>query len=163
MANLIRRHDPAEIASTGAWDPLRVMRDVLRWDPFREMERTLLPVERGFLPTFDVKESKDAYVFRADVPGVRDEDLDISLTGKRLTVSGTRQEEARDESETYYACERTYGSFTRSFTLPEGSDADNVKAEMKDGVLSLVVPKKPEVQAKRIQVRAAGVKDKPKA
>ena len=70
-----------------------------------------------------MKETKDAYVFRADLPGVKDEDLEISLTGNRLTVSGHREQEKREQSETYYATERAYGSFSRTFTLPDGTDA----------------------------------------
>jgi HSP20 family protein len=107
----------------------------------------------GFVPHFDVKESEAGYVFKADLPGVKEQDLDISLTGNRLTVSGKRDAEERHESETYFAFERTYGSFTRSFTLPEGADAEHVQAELKSGVLTLVLPKKPENQPRKINLR----------
>src|SRR5206468_2533929 len=97
-------------------------------------------------------ETKDAYVFRADLPGVKDSDLEISLTGNRLTVSGRREQERQEQGETFYASERSYGSFTRSFTLPEGIDGDNVSADLKSGVLTLSVPKKPEVQPRKVTI-----------
>ena len=107
--------------------PFRVMRDMLRWDPFREVEAVLSPADvRGFAPTFEVTETKDAYLFRADLPGVKEQDLEISLTGTRLSISGHREQERREQSDTFYASERSYGSFTRSFTLPEGVDGENV-------------------------------------
>jgi len=142
MANLIRRTQ----------DPFRIMREMLRWDPYREIDATFGGQERAFAPTFEVKETKDAYVFRADLPGVKDSDLEISLTGNRLQVSGRREQERQDQGETFYASERSYGSFTRAFTLPDGIDGENVTADLKDGVLTLSVPKKPEVQPRKVAV-----------
>jgi HSP20 family protein len=160
MANIIRRYPGQEVAQgSGAWDPFRAVRDAFRWDPFREIEAALGTEYRGagsFAPTFDVKETKDAYVFRADLPGVKEEDLEISLTGNRLAISGHREQESREQGETYYATERTYGAFTRAFTLPEGVDGENVRAELKNGVLHVNVPKKPEVQPRRISVGSGG-------
>ncbi len=75
------------------------------------------------------------------------------MTANRLTISGHREEERRDDDDHYFACERHYGSFSRSFTLPEGVDTEGVQAELKDGVLSVVIPKKPETQPKRISLR----------
>ncbi len=154
MANLIRRNPGYELAQSGAaWDPVRVMRDLLRWDPFREVEAVRGAADdRGFTPTFDVTETKDAYLFRADLPGVKEQDLEISLTGTRLSISGHREQERHEQGDTFYASERSYGSFTRSFTLPEGVDGENVAAELKSGVLTLTVPKKPEVQPKKIAI-----------
>jgi HSP20 family protein len=154
MANLIRRNHGYEVAPIApAWDPFRIMREALGWDPFRDVEAIQSGAEvRSFSPRFDVKETKDAYVFRADLPGVKQDGLEISLTGNRLTISGHREQERREQADTYYASERSYGSFTRSFTLPEGVDAENVRADLKEGVLELTVPKKPEVQPKRITI-----------
>jgi HSP20 family protein len=153
MATLIRRNQ-TEAAPAGAsiWDPFRVMRDVLRWDPYRELEAVTGGEFGVFAPSFDVKENKEGYVFRADLPGVRDEDLEISLTGNRLVISGKREQEKREQGETYYASERSYGAFSRAFTLPDGTDPDNVKADLKNGVLQVIVPKKPEVQPKKITI-----------
>jgi HSP20 family protein len=133
-----------------------MMRDLMRWDPFAEMG--FGRGELAFAPTFEVKETKDAYVFKADLPGILEEDLDVSLTGNRLTVSGKREEEKRQEEDRYYACERTYGSFSRSFTLPEGVDAEHAEADLSSGVLTITLAKKPEVKPKKIEVKKLGVK-----
>ena len=164
MANIIRRRQETAPSVSREWDPWRMMNDLLRWDPFREMGFIRPGVEEGqFLPTFDVRETKDAYIFKADLPGVKESDLDISITGNRLTVSGKREAEEKQEGDTWYAYERSYGSFTRSFTLPEGIDPDHVRAELKEGVLALHVPKRPEVQPKRVQLKSGSEKEKAKA
>jgi HSP20 family protein len=78
------------------------------------------------------------------------------MTGNRLTISGKREAEVEERTDTYYACERSYGSFTRAFTLPEGTDGgDRIRADLKEGVLTLLLPKKPELQPKRIEVKVA--------
>jgi HSP20 family protein len=157
---IIRRAQATEAPARSEWDPFRIMRDLLA-DPFGEMI-PYAPRAPAFLPHFDVKESEAGYVFKADLPGVREQDLDISLTGNRLTVSGKREAEERHEGETYFAVERTYGSFTRSFTLPDGADGEHVQAELKNGVLTLVLPKKPENQPRKISLNA-GLTEKGKA
>jgi HSP20 family protein len=158
MANIVRRGGEGQqhLAQRGEWDPFRMMRDLLRWDPFGEMMAPYGSPERGmmFAPAFEVRETPDAYVFKADLPGVKDEDLEIAVTGNRLTVSGHREAEERREGETFYAFERSYGTFTRAFTLPDGIDADHVQADLRDGVLTVQVPKKPELQPKKIQLKA---------
>jgi HSP20 family protein len=162
MANITRREEGRELARPGLeWDPFRMMRELLR-DPFGELARLPRWEPAGFAPDFEVKETKDGYHFRADLPGVKDADLEISLTGNRLTVSGKRDTEGEKEGETYYAYERRYGSFTRTFTLPEGIDAASVKADLKDGVLTLKVPKLPELQPKKIELRTGGGKEEKK-
>jgi HSP20 family protein len=159
MANLIRRNEGGSLEPSRFFDPFEMMRDLMRWDPFRELgvvgSRAL-----AFAPSFEVKETNDGYVFKADLPGVKEKDLDISLTGNRLTVSGKRDEEEKHEDERYYAYERSYGSFSRSFTLPEGVDAESVQAELRDGVLTLSVAKKPEVKAKKIELKQLGTGEK---
>jgi len=135
------------------WDPFRTMRDLLRWEPFAELAPSFGALESAvFSPAFEVKETKEGFVFRADVPGVKDADLDVKLTQNRLSISGKRESEKTEKSDTFYTAERSYGSFTRSFTLPDGVDADKIRAELKDGVLTLSLPKKPESQAKKIAV-----------
>lgn len=163
MANLIRRENKNVAPSRSEyglgqltnWDPFRVMDALLRWDPFREAGGWSGQVPT-FLPHFDVKETKDGYLFRADLPGVKESDLDISVTGKMLTISGKREEEHREEGEQYYASERSYGAFSRSFSLPDGADLDNVKADLKDGVLTVHLAKKPEVQPKKVAIGNGG-------
>jgi HSP20 family protein len=162
MANIIRRNEresrdvgsrgraPVESLRSSLFDPFRVMSDLLRWDPLSDLERLGGFGPGVFVPAVDVRETSDAYVFRVDLPGVKEEDIEISVTGNRLVLSGEREEETRDEGDRSHAYEITYGSFTRAFTLPDGADADNVRAEMKDGVLHITVPKRPEVQPRRI-------------
>lgn len=142
------------------WDPFRSMRDLLRWDPFQEMTPLLAAPGQTLAPAFDVKETKDAFVFKADVPGIKEQDLEVDVAGNRLTISGKREEEKEDKNETFYTYERSYGSFCRAFTLPGHADTAHVKAEIKNGELTVVVPKTAAAVAKRIPV-ASG--DKPKA
>jgi HSP20 family protein len=139
--------------------PLRTIRDLLRWDPFREMAPIFqgLPVfeREEWNPSFDVTEGKDSYLFKADVPGVKKEDLEISTTGNRLQISGKREVEKETKSETVYSYEREFGSFVRSFTLPEGTDLEHARSELKDGVLTLAIPKLSIAQAKKIPISTA--------
>ncbi|MBS1123035.1 MAG: heat-shock protein Hsp20 [Deltaproteobacteria bacterium] len=141
------------------WDPIRAMRDMLRWDPFREMAPIFpaIPVVT-FNPSFDVTENKDAYVFKADVPGVKKEDLEITTSGNRVQISGKRDTEQETKTDTVYTYERQSGSFARAFTLPEGADLDHAKSELKEGVLTLVVPKQPGKQAKKIPIATGAPK-----
>ena len=106
-------------------------------------------------PAVDIVEEKDRYVLRADVPGVRNEDIDISMDGGVLSISGTRHAEERSEDAGIQRIERSTGRFFRRFTLPETADADGIKARCRDGVLEVSIPKVPEVQARRITVEAA--------
>jgi len=163
MANVaVQRKENGDTAAVARrdWDPYRVMRDMLRWDPFREMAPVLSADVVSYAPAFDVKETKESFVFKADVPGIKEQDIDVNITGNRLTIAGKRDAEKEDKGETFYAYERSYGSFTRTFTLPDQTDAANIKAELKNGELTVVVPKTPAAVAKRIPV-ATG--DKPKA
>ena len=150
--NLIRRLNNRELSNGGTWDPFQVMRDMLRWDPFREESGLPQALRASYTPSFDVRETKDAFHFHADLPGLKEKDLDITFNGNQLTIAGRREEEKRDDAERYHTVERWYGSFARTFSLPEGVDAENVTAELKDGVLRVVVPKRPEVQPRKISV-----------
>lgn len=163
MANLIRRNEKSgTMAPSRRLDPFEVMRDLMRWDPFAEITPTV--GAGAFVPSFDVKETNEAYVFTADLPGVKESDLELSLTGNRLTISGRREEEQEEQDERWYACERSYGAFSRSFTLPEGVDAEHVEAELKDGVLRVIVPKKPEAKPRKIDLKlGSGTQEKAKA
>jgi HSP20 family protein len=156
MANIAVQKEnggkPVPAAPAREWDPFRVMRELMRWDPFTEM--TPIAGEAAFAPAFDVKETKDAFVFKADLPGIQEKDLEVKLTQNRLSISGKREQEKSEKGETFYTYERSYGSFARAFTLPEGVDGDNIKAELKEGVLTLTLPKRPELQPKKIAVKS---------
>lgn len=164
MANIdVRKNDQPQQSTTTAreWEPARLMRSLLSWDPFREMAPFALDRELGFAPAFEVKETKDGYLFKADVPGVKREDIEINLAGNRLSISGKRDAEKEEKSDTIYTYERSYGSFTRSFTMPEGVDTNRIHADLRDGVLTVDVPKKPEAVPKKIAVTTP--QEKPKA
>ena len=158
MINVRKENEPrsAPLARSfeQGWDPFRVIRDMMGWDPFREMT-PYAHTPSGFIPTFEIKESKDGYLFKADVPGVKESDLDVTVTGNRLTIAGRREAEKHEHSDTYYAFERSYGDFTRTFTLPEGVDMSSVHADLKDGVLTLTLRKLPELQPKKIPILSA--------
>ena len=151
MSEIIRKPE----ANVAEWDPMRMMREMLRWDPFSEMAPlvgvpTLARV--GWNPRFEVTETVDAYFFKGDLPGVKREELEISATGNRLQITGKREREQETKSETVFAYEREFGSFMRTFTLPESADVEHAKSELKDGVLTLVIPKKAGMQAKKIAI-----------
>jgi HSP20 family protein len=127
------------------------MREFMRWEPWREPEAMLgMPT---FVPDLDIKETKEAYILKADLPGVREEELTVTVAGNRLTVVGKREAEEKRQGEHYYITERMYGAFTRAFTLPEGADGDKLQAELKDGVLTLVMPKRPEEKTRQVPVK----------
>jgi HSP20 family protein len=160
MANITVRRDNGNKPTTpttweSRWEPFRVMRDLMGWDPFREMTPYLPQGGVEFMPAFEVKETKDGYMFKADVPGVAESDLEVTMTGNRLTISGKREAEKQEQTDTYYTSERSYGSFTRSFTLPDGVDPNSVNASVNQGVLTLSVRKTPEAQPKRIQIQGS--------
>jgi HSP20 family protein len=140
------------------WDPLRMLRELASWDPFREMQPFTRDVAGGFMPAFEIKETDGAYVFHADLPGVKEGDINVTVTGNRLSISGKREAEREEKGDTFYCYERSYGDFSRAFTLPEGVDANGVRADLKDGVLSVTVQKKPESQPKKIAVQSQAKK-----
>jgi len=116
------------------------------------------PVRRenggAFAPAVDVKESDNEYRIRADLPGVKKEDLDISLQDGVLTINAEAKQEKKEEKEgRVIRQERRYGKFVRSMRLGDTVDADKIKAEYKDGVLDLVLPKTEKVKAKKIDVQ----------
>ena len=106
-------------------------------------------------PAVDIIEEKERFVLRADVPGVRPDDIDVSMDSGILSVSGERHPIARDEESGVQRIERATGRFLRRFTLPETANAEAITAKCADGILEVRIPKAPEVQARRISVEAA--------
>jgi HSP20 family protein len=148
MFSLVRRSDfGPDTVLLRAWEPLRRMEEWLELEPVRDTREVA-----AVSPALEVKELGDAYVIKADLPGVDDKDLDISLDDGVLTLSGKRDEEAHDDADSYCACERWYGRFERAVSLPDAA-ADGVVAQLKNGVLTVTVPKRAEVQPKRIPVQ----------
>ncbi|MGA3122322.1 MAG: HSP20 family small heat-shock protein [Polyangiaceae bacterium] len=164
MPNInIRREDGNRPTSSSPvapvrWEPARVLRDLLSWDPFIEMSPLAPHLPAGFTPQFEVKETKDGFVFKADVPGVKESDLQVTVTGNRLAITGKREAEHQEQTDTFYTYERSFGEFTRTFTLPDGVDLANVLADLKEGVLTVTVRKSPALQPKKVEIQTAAKK-----
>jgi len=141
--------------------PYRDMEDwTQRWEdffnrPFLPAMRRLLPGDAGeWSPTIDVMEKDDRYIIKAELPGVKEEDVDVSVTGDMLTISGEKEAEAEEERKGYYYSESSYGSFSRSITMPSTVDPDKIEANYDKGVLEITLPKTPETKPKRVRVIA---------
>jgi HSP20 family protein len=108
-------------------------------------------------PAVDVTEDDKAYKIAAELPGMSEKDIDVSITGDMLVLKGEKRQEREEREKNRYLAERTYGSFQRSFTLPDGIDRDRISAEFSKGVLALTLPKTQEAQKqqKKIEVKAA--------
>lgn len=151
------------------WEPF-----TSRWDPFKEledMERRLAtwfgrPLRRRegekealtvaeWSPLVDIEESEKEYLIKAELPEVKKEDVKISVQEDVLTISGERKSEKEEKGKKYHRVERCYGSFARSFTLPEDADGTKVSAEYKDGVLRIHLPKSEKAKPKAIEVKVA--------
>ena len=113
---------------------------------------------RRWMPPMDLVESGDHFVLRADLPGIREEDVKIELEDSTLTVSGERKSEHEDKQEGYYRVERAFGSFSRSLTLPKGVNAEAVSASFDRGVLEIRIPKPEERKPRRIEIGGAAQK-----
>jgi len=146
--SLIARNNGNGAASTPvrySRDPFQVARDLLSWDPFFGGRQA-----SAFVPAFEVKETTEAFLVKADVPGVNETDLDIAVHNNVLTVSGVRHAEERKEGEAFALYERQYGSFSRSFQLPDTADGERVEAKLDAGVLHLTIWKKAEAKPRKI-------------
>jgi HSP20 family protein len=148
MANIVRGN-----GGNVARDPFALARELLGWDP---LVRYDWPARQGaqaaaaFTPTFNVVEREDGYHISADVPGVRDADLDVTVQDGYLVISGSRAQEQRKEGENYYVYERRYGNFSRAFQLPDNADIEGVEADMKDGVLEIRVGKRASAKPRKV-------------
>ena len=109
----------------------------------------------SYIPAVDVHEEKDAFVLTADLPGVKPEDIEVTAEKGVLTLRGERKSERREDATGYERIERVTGSFMRRFTLPDNVQGEAIKAKFTHGVLSVSIPKKPEVAPKRVTVEAA--------
>lgn len=143
---------------------------LVRWDPFQELvninnrlSRTLgeaypNATEDSFgawAPPVDIFEKNDHLVIRAEIPGVKREDMDVRIENGVLTLHGERKHESEVKEENSYRMERVYGTFTRSFSLPTTVDAGKIAATYKDGILEVTVPKAETAKPKKVEIRAA--------
>jgi HSP20 family protein len=142
---------------------------IMRWDPFGEMQSMFAPMFRssGLLPrlstegdvTFewapnaDISENEKEYLIRASLPGVKKEDIKVHMQEGMITLAGERRQEQEDTNEKFHRVESVYGSFSRSFGLPDNIRGDAVKSEYKDGVLIVHIPKAEKEKAKQISVQ----------
>lgn len=139
MNDIVRRNDPFDIFS--------------RFGDFFERDPFFGPVSRTeWLPPVDIKETAEGYRFYMDVPGLKPGDLDVELHEGVLTIRGSRIEEKREEDKGFVRSERRHGSFARQFRVPTTVQADNLRAEVKDGVLTIEVPKGAEQGSRRVPV-----------
>ncbi|MBN1815181.1 MAG: Hsp20/alpha crystallin family protein [Anaerolineae bacterium] len=148
------------------------MTNLVRWEPFRDLvslreamdrlfeesfvrPRTdwLAPTEAGALAV-DVYETEDAVVVKSAIPGIKPEDIDITVTGDTLTIKGETKFEEEVKEETYVRREMRYGSFARTLAVPTSVVADKAEADFENGVLTLTLPKAEEVKPKAIQIKA---------
>lgn len=120
-------------------------------------------VSGNWSPSVDIREDQNSLVLEADLPGVKAEDFNLSIENYKLTLSGERKFEKEAKGENYHRVERSYGSFTRTFTLPSTVSVEDVKADFKDGVLQVTLPKREEVKARQINVTVNTAGEKAKA
>ena len=143
---------------------------IVRWEPFRDLlglrermnrlfEESARGLGRGqeedlgaWAPAVDIYEKGTDVVLKAELPGLDPKDVDIRVENNVLTLQGERKFEGETKREDYHRVERAYGGFTRSFTLPSTVDTTNVKADYKDGVLRITLPKREEAKPKQIQI-----------
>lgn len=151
------------------------MSTLVRWEPTRELASLRDRVDRLFgetfgrawgdqegltsgawIPPVDVFESEDHIVLKADLPDVNKDEVDISVQNNTLTIKGERKMEDEVKEKNFYRMERTYGAFTRSFTLPPTIDSERIDANFNNGVLTLTLPKREESKPKQIKVKVSG-------
>ena len=149
---------------------------LVRWEPVRELTSLQDEMNRLFntffdtprtggsnaatvrrwVPAMDLVETDDHFILRADLPGLSEEDVTIELEDNVLTVSGERNAEHEDKGEGFYRVERSFGSFRRSMTLPEGVDPETVTAQFDKGVLEIRIPKPQERKPRRVSIQVGG-------
>ena len=139
-----------------------------RWEPFRDLARIQDEVNRlfddrayrtgesvGWTPSCDIYEDAEGVTLRFELAGVEPKDVDVRFENGVLTVRGERKLESDEKRANYHRIERSYGTFTRSFSLPGTLDPERIKAEAKNGVLSITLPKKAEAKPRAIQVKVS--------
>jgi len=151
--NLIRWQRPVLTpwTSLGRLTDLRDEIDRLFESPLAELTRTSNLLS-GWTPALDVFESKDSFTVKAELPGMKKEDIEVTLHDGSLSISGERKSETKHEDAEVYRAERFFGRFQRTVTLPAPVAADKIKAHYKDGVLTITLPKTEEARPKQIDV-----------
>jgi HSP20 family protein len=145
-----------------------------RFDPFAELSRLQDEMSRvahatredrrefQFQPVVDIFEAKDAIVVKAELPGVKADDVNIHVEKNLLTISGERRLENEENRDGYHRIESTYGTFSRSFSLPNHVNSEAIDANLENGILTLRMPKRAEAQPRKIQVKGGSTTVEPK-
>ncbi|AMN38486.1 Hsp20/alpha crystallin family protein [Rhodoplanes sp. Z2-YC6860] len=129
--------------------------------PFRQLSTNVEPLWRSAFtvaaPAVDIAEKDGAYEITADLPGLDEKNVEVQVANGNLTIKGEKKEEKEEKNKDYYLQERHFGSFERTFAIPEGVEADKIEASFKKGVLTIALPKKVEAQkpAKKVEIKAA--------
>lgn len=145
---------------------------LVRWDPFRELEDVSDRLNRVFArpashsangketmivadwtPSVDISETATEYQIKVEIPDVKKEDVKVTLEDGVLTIQGTRRQQNEEKGKKFHRIERSYGSFVRTFSLPDVIEHEKVKAEFKDGLLNLSLPKSEKAKPKTIEVK----------
>ena len=116
----------------------------------------------SFSPAVDVVETGDAYVLKAELPGINPNDIELEVERDVLTLKGERKFENQEEREGYRRVERSYGSFVRSFVLPQGTNVDAIEAKAENGILTVSIPKVQAEAPRRLEIKGGGIVDKAK-
>lgn len=147
--------------------------NIIKYDPFRDLRSLQDEMNRlfsssfprlsnqeemsaGWSPSVDIYESETQVILEAELPGMKREDFDLSIENNIITLKGERRFEKKDEGDNYHRVERAYGSFTRSFNLPRTISTEDIKAEYKNGILTVTLQKKEEAKARKIEITGEG-------
>src|SRR5438132_4665758 len=167
------RFKPLTVQQSTLESNIEMQQTLTRWEPLREMEEfqnrlsTLFgrPLRRGngreeitlpeWTPLADITEDDKEYVIKAELPDMKKEDVKVTVENGVLTISGERKFEKEEKNKKYHRVERGYGTFMRSFTLPDDADANKIKAEFKNGLLKVHLPKSEHAKPKHIEVNVA--------
>ena len=139
-------------------DPFADLARLRSWSPFQRLfgdfeERSLQPF--GWAPAVDVAEGEDCYCITVELPGTKREDVSLEIHGDMLEVRGEKRSEREEKRERRRVVERSYGSFSRHFVLPQNADRGRIAASFKDGVLTIEIPKSEESKPKQVEIKAA--------
>ena len=159
--NKLTKWNPLKLSPS--WDAFREMEEMQnrlsslfgrRWPGWRsELEEEFAPTE--WMPPIDIEESDREYLIKAELPGMKKEEVKLKVEGGTLSISGERKAEKEEKDTKYHRIERSYGAFSRSFTLPEGALAEKISAEFKDGVLMVHLPKDEKAKPRAIEVKVS--------
>jgi HSP20 family protein len=162
------------MSTLSKWNPfkkseeLELWRPFARWDPSREMEDIMRSMQRALAqwpvrtgeamalaewsPSVDIGENDKEFIVKAELPDVKKEDIKVKVENRILSISGERKAEKEEKGVQFHRLERSYGRFERSFTLPDEADPDKITSEYKEGVLTIHLPKNPNVKTKARQI-----------